>query len=429
MRGERAERTSPPAESAIGREPRRSSFDSILVRRWWLFACLASALIALCVCVETVTANSAQGVSGAPAQIPAGKVLTDASSPPGDAVGESVIEDLGPISCTTPKTCVVAATSAQAGVLSEAILTTFDRGAHWTLHPLPGPQLHLTGLVCSSIAVCVAVGSNVANDGHTFGNALDSLDGGRTWNVSNLPPQVVSLDGVACPFPGTCLAVGATDGGNTALILRTQDAGASWQRLDLPSGEASLGSISCPSLERCIAVGGGRSGWADRLLVSNNQGRTWQRSTVRTLITQGAAISCPSVTTCILVSGSPSVGDQVPFGLIVETTNAGVFWLSPVLPPGVPFLTGISCHTTAFCMAVGACGSCGAAVLTKSGDKTAWTRPALPSGIKGGVFAVSCSSVTTCAVDGRDLATPPRYTVAWTTDRGRKWSGSVVGAP
>jgi hypothetical protein len=199
-----------------------------------------------------------------------------------------------------------------------------------------------------------------------------------TWSLQSAPgpsgPPNATLTGVACPSATFCMVVGTSDFGFDHLGINLVGPiatfaerwdGSAWTVLPTPAAGVSpvLVSVSCTSPMFCVAVGSTKSGG---------------RATV----------------------GEPGGGGRNPHALL-EMWN-GSAWTARAVPVGSvagSTLSGVSCVSTSFCIAVGSTGLQTAAALRWNGQ--AWQRLSLPA-VKWGptLTAVSCVATNACTAVG-----------------------------
>jgi photosystem II stability/assembly factor-like uncharacterized protein len=128
--------------------------------------------------------------------------------------------------------------SGEYGVSGGSIDTTSNGGEHWRRlwkDPISDkPARGIAGISCTSITVCIAVGSVVDQDGWTkTRRVLTTVDGGAHW--SNHKRGAGMLSDISCPSVQVCYAVGIIPGHTASslrgLVLRTDDAGGTWRSL------------------------------------------------------------------------------------------------------------------------------------------------------------------------------------------------------
>jgi hypothetical protein len=137
------------------------------------------------------------------------------------------------------------------------------RGGSWSIVPSPTPGTYggLSGVSCSSVKWCVAVGSYSTGTGSGAsapGRTLVESWDGTTWSVASNPgPSIAYLFGASCASVKRCQAVGeyqATSGLFRALIESWD--GTAWSVAPNPSPlVAYLYGVSCHSAKTCEAVG------------------------------------------------------------------------------------------------------------------------------------------------------------------------------
>ena len=185
--------------------------------------------------------------------------------PPGSAVNGSV----DAISCPSLTLCLAGGWQDNAEGVSQAVLLKWSAGT-WSVATSPLPsgaaasgQAAISGLSCSSVTRCVAVGSYLDARGNDQAMLLTWSRGAWTAAKAHLPqgaagnPQA-SLTGVSCPGISSCTAVGGytnTASEQVALILTWS--GKTWRAIPAPTVTAQLNAVSCPSLTECFALGTG----------------------------------------------------------------------------------------------------------------------------------------------------------------------------
>ena len=212
-------------------------------------------------------------------------------------------------------------------------------------------------------------------------------------------PLISELDSVACNSRDHCVATGISVRGVAkapqseavaqtmfGIATTTSDGGVHWASVSLPPRIETPPVISCPSAKSCVAVGG--------TIVANP---------VRSSLTPPGSTPNPQ-----------------NLGEVVRTTDGGETWARSVLPAGVGRLTGVSCPTKSFCVAVGETrdGNRGVALVTTNSGR-GWTHLSLPRG-EGSLALVSCRSVSNCVLVGGGPF--GGATVITTTNGGKSWA-------
>jgi photosystem II stability/assembly factor-like uncharacterized protein len=196
-----------------------------------------------------------------------------------------------------------------------------------------------------------------------FPIARITRDSGMTWSDSDL--SGVDISGGNTLQAVSCLQLECVAGG---LYLRRSyvslDAGQSWRDGgSIPSG-GSLTSVSCLGPEHCVALAGGRRGTT---LYTLDAGRTW-KSLGSVGSADAFAISCSGGYVCIAVGGAHAFYSR----------NAGKSWAkSRSLPIGrltssSGGLTGVTCPSPRFCVAIGTRGAAhqGFALISLNGGRS-----------------------------------------------------------
>jgi photosystem II stability/assembly factor-like uncharacterized protein len=231
---------------------------------------------------------------------------------------------------------------------------------------------------------------------------------------------------------------------STTTTIRTPRGGAAEVGNPTALRNSVLSSIVCTSQDHCVAVGISVRGVAKVPTVeavaktmfgiaatTSDGGVHWASFSLTTRIETAPALSCPSANSCVAVGGSiagnhaPSsvppgaTPNPVVLGKVLRTADGGETWASSVIPAGVGRLTGVSCPTKTFCVAVGETpdGNMGVALVTTNSGRV-WTHLSLPRH-EGRLALVSCPSVNNCVVVGAPLI---GATVITTTNGGKSWA-------
>lgn len=253
------------------------------------------------------------------------------------------------------------------------------------------------------------------------------------WLESPLPKGVegvessqvnsqTSANSVACPSTSECIAVGRYYRGGaykTYVPSAERRVAGAWQSMSIAppaslvggsSGtRAVLNGISCSSAVSCTAVGDiEHKKVPTEPLVEHWNGSTWTAQTAvkptGAVEMALAGVSCPtSGSLCQAVGFYRKEGGQ---DLTLVETWSGSSWTVPSTPnsAGQNSLKGISCVTTAFCVAVGARSA--AAYPQGEGFALKWTGTSWSSletaklGVGSTFNGVSCVSTTYCQVVG-----------------------------
>ena len=281
------------------------------------------------------------------------------------------------------------------------------------------PRSWMVGVSCVSAHMCAAV------DAAGRLEISDRPTAGRTaWRGFQIAPVYATPVGISCPSPSLCV-VADTDGGSGGVLTSRHPAiAASWNAADLPE---RMVNVSCATVSLCVALGE-----AGDMFVSaapTDGTRAWRPSSLglgpHPDEVPVGGVACPSTSLCVLAVGSEVLATNQP--------TAGARSLHVVAhldspSPGAWF-TGITCHTTAFC--VGFTSDGGDMVSADPGGAGAWQpgdlhtgpEPPLtdPAAAELGPLTGACSSEVQCvAFDG------PRL---WTSDAAQAGGGPWVSAP
>jgi hypothetical protein len=231
-----------------------------------------------------------------------------------------------------------------------------------------------TGITASGIPSLSCVSTTFCSSIAQGANQAATWNGTAFAGPATLPAQ--GLGAVGCAGTSFCVTI---DGVGDAYYFD----GSTWSNGVNDWG--SVSAISCPATDFCVSVGGGISMW---------DGHSWTEPQSFGLTSNLTSVSCPSVSFCQVVDNTGQA----------DAWN-GTTWIGPTAVPapgastsstgaaGVD-LTGVSCVSAAFCIAVAASG---AASLWNG---TEWSSQTVDPQVS--LTSVSCPSPTICiAVDGR----------------------------
>jgi hypothetical protein len=325
---------------------------------------------------------------------------------------------LSAVSCPSAHWCM-AAGSVGTG---EHLRVARWNGRAWSDQRLPDPAPlageGVAGLSCASAKACTVVG--------WFSQAENMVGGfAERWNGTHWSVQPVghdagqgSLNGVACPSTRACTAVGESHvnvNGGTALALAERWTGSRWSAQDIPNGSSpasgQLNAVSCSSLAACTAVGSYSgyytSGWKELPLIERWDGSSWTLQTPPDSSLTGGqlyGVSCPSTAMCIAVGNDPNY----PGHLLVEAWD-GTSWTIQTVPAPAggtgAALSGVSCSSTEDCVAVGNVGTANPPFnppFIERWDGSTWSiqNAPVPANSDAYLSAVSCVSPTDCTAVG-----------------------------
>jgi photosystem II stability/assembly factor-like uncharacterized protein len=113
------------------------------------------------------------------------------------------------LSCPNTATCIGVGSTLSS---TPYVIITNDDGAIWTSQTPPADEIDVTGISCSSLFDCVAVGYTGNNGaGSTI---MSTTTGGTSWAQDVPPPGISMLTSASCPTVGDCFAAGV----NTVLL-------------------------------------------------------------------------------------------------------------------------------------------------------------------------------------------------------------------
>lgn len=269
--------------------------------------------------------------------------------------------DLSGASCVAPTFCVaVGQYHSDPVTVSGPVVETLN-GSRWTPTGLSAPAgpvaPSLTGVSCSAVTSCVAIGTNLQS-GSTPQPFIETL-AGSTWSLGNLPLPAgagyATVSGISCTLPTSCVAVGTAFPSETGFadVL----SGSVWTPMipALPAGTANdeLTSVSCVSPTACTAAGNEVGGaHITGALVETFNGASWTPTALPSRTVFGVSplqISCASKSSCVVV-GNDQIGP-------VAISLSGASWTENALPIPAGYTNfqpqGVSCPQSAVCTVVG----------------------------------------------------------------------------
>jgi hypothetical protein len=337
-------------------------------------------------------AASASGDSAAPAQ--AGWTV-DASLPAPSSSGQTASTTLNAVSCSSATNCTAVGSylyldGSSSGPVSGTVAEHWN-GRTWKLQLPPSPAVSsvLEAVSCVSATNCTAVGGT----GTLTSAPLAEHWNGHSWKVQHTPnvarDGAGGLVGVSCTSASRCTAVGPE--------IAEHWNGTRWWGQTLPVGASS---VSCTSAKRCVATGGPGVEWW--------RGAGWQVQTLPApadSIQNTGRISCATANSCTAVGTSSSLatGDN---SLLAEHWNGHDWKIQATPDPGSnPAFSAVSCASATNCTAIGQ-------VLSASGEnQTAfaeqwngrrWRIQTVTGAVGVAVYmtGVSCPSTANCMAIG-----------------------------
>lgn len=264
------------------------------------------------------------------------------------------------VGCVTVALCLAGAEAASA--------------SGWAVQPTPGPRGGtLLSVLCTSPTACIAVGSSSTPGNGRPAKAIAERWDGQRWSIQRTPSPrgAVSsrLSGVSCTLATACTAVGAARFAHSQTPLVERWNGSTWSIQPTPStaSAAALASVSCPSRRFCVAGGFVFVSSSDTSpLAERWNGRRWsiqqtpnpQPNPGLGAPTQNSltGVSCASSRFCIAVGvgGAPEISMG---STLAEGWNGSRWSIQQTQNPSElthnDALSGVSCTSTSACTAVG----------------------------------------------------------------------------
>ena len=291
----------------------------------------------------------------------------------------------------------------------------------WVLASTPDTSATLSNVLyadsCVSGGACTAVGSSTTAAGHA--QTLVESWNGTSWSIVPSPDTSPTLDNVlyaiSCTSSSACAAVGTSTSslGQTQTLAELWN-GSKWSITPTPNTSTgfdnTLSGVSCTAASTCTAVGYAATATGSISLVETLSASTWSITTSAdepgTLYDSLNGISCPSSASCVAVGNYLTAADSLQ--TLVESWN-GSTWTVVASPDTTSTesntLNGVSCSTATNCMAVGAAfAAAGSAyqTLAESWNGAAWSIVSTPDVTSSNdvLEAVSCPSASWCSASG-----------------------------
>lgn len=281
----------------------------------------------------------------------------------------------------------------------------------------------MTGVSCTSETFCVAVGET--SDHFQNSQTLVETWDGTDWVVtpSPNPGSPTFVLGVSCTSATFCMAVGEAQVGGFATFVERWD-GTDWTVVSSPSPGINnvLNAVSCVSPTFCVAVGqyeiANSPPEPQQTLVEIWDGTGWSISSSPNPTTSDllSGVSCTSPTFCIAVGRS--AGDAVVFRTLVEGWDGSTWSVtpSPDVPDVADYFSSVSCTSTTSCVAFGT-ASANPGALIETWDGSIWSISTSPTPDLRNGNGVSCWSSKSCVGVGRRIAA---------TSTGTHWSSTAI---
>ena len=283
----------------------------------------------------------------------------------------------------------------------------------WSLKSSPNPsgseKNTLSGVSCLTVAACVGVGYTYSKPaGKELYATLGEYWDGTEWTIiqpNNSTSRINELRGVSCLITA-CTAVGFSEGTANQAMIESWN-GTEWSTqtaATLPAGgsNAQLNGVSCISAEFCTAVGLYTNSAKEVVTLAERwNGSAWSvQSTVNVSggLSTLTGVSCLSTSFCVAVGYNEASGRAT--APLIEKWN-GTEWsrMTSAEPEHSTVLNAVSCPSSSVCVATGKSGS---NAYAEAWNGTIWSTKSLPtpSGTEPSLLGVSCGSTISCTAVG-----------------------------
>jgi hypothetical protein len=297
---------------------------------------------------------------------------------------------LGAVSCASPTLCV-------AGGSAGLFVATSPAGGAGAWHRALSSTTRVGGVSCPSVALCVvAVATNRGSPGEILASRSPA-GGAGTWKAALIGATGEGIVSVSCPSTSLCVAGDAF--GNVAISTDPTGGAGAWQITPIErEPEFALHGIvgvSCPSVAFCVAVDElGRI-----LSTAEPTGGTPAWSVIQSPGTSKflLGVSCPSTGMCVAIGGTDVITSTDPSGGTGSWSRATVDTPTGTTPQetfNFTGLTGVSCPTTTFCVAIDSDGRVVTSSAPLNGAQS-WSASQV-DGVNS-LTSLSCASTTLCA--------------------------------
>ena len=174
---------------------------------------------------------------------------------PGSTTGSGALPiRSGTGTAATTSTATAPSTTTTTAAAADSTTTAAPQATAAPTTTAPAPIVGVAGARCTVVGTSATV-LNGARTGH--GILLTSDNGGATWADRTVPATSAALSGISCTALATCVAVGSTVASAPAagIILVTGSTDSPWRHAPSVSAPLSLSAVSCVSVSSCVAVG------------------------------------------------------------------------------------------------------------------------------------------------------------------------------
>lgn len=274
--------------------------------------------------------------------------------------------------------------------------TTSPAGADVLSGPVNSvPMFGVTAIACPNAGACIVTG-----DGGP-GGPLSTIAINSDGSLGSFSADTHSLrpSSIACFSTTTCFVGGydpSTQGGSLTTVTEAGVGADQPVAVDSP-----VYGLACPTSTDCVGVGkfGAENGFAAAISTIQNGSNTSNIAVSGTANDLLNDVACMSATECVAVGG-PQPGSPATGAIVVPIVNG--LPQNPIAVPGADNLSRIDCHSTTACYAIGTSdGNPLVATVTMggAGQITMLAQPTDPS-LHDSLLGISCKTSALCLAVG-----------------------------
>jgi len=295
-----------------------------------------------------------------------------------------------------------------------AACTTSPTGTVVIGHPSISIEVPLSMTACTGSGSCVALGTSAAGTGPAI--TAQYLRATGTWAVLKTPPATSDTFLTSACWRTGCL-IGGTSPSSGELLWRYRAGDSTLTAVAGPPLGTVATALSCFDALSCALLDSTGPGSDSRLSVTTDGGTTW--STPADIAWSKGysafSISCTNELTCVVAAQAAGQNGGAPAWLVEVTTDGGITWQSPVIPPSIAAIKSLTCLAH----------HCDALVVVGDAVEWAHSRELAPGWtlhrLSGTASAMACTPRDHCVIVGTSHGAPWLATTTAST-----WSSQTL---